>query len=178
MTQREIELARELVDYPDHGFIERAIYLDNAGTEVVPRSVGSQREVRAKIQPGIAKVVLHSHTLPDGSLSSEDITTAVAHRLEKIIAVFKNNAYVASEFQSDDPVDWEEADRIVEKMKVEIAEEKGILSCCVTQAERESVGVAWFDGLSDTDKTLHNDRFNRRISATGLFKYRVVSLFP
>lgn len=178
MTQREIELARELVGYPDHGSIERAIYLDNVGNEVEPRSVGNQREVRAKIQPDIAKVVLHSHTLPDGSLSSEDITTAVAHRLEKIIAVFKNHAYVASEFQSDAPADWEGADRIVEKTKVEIAEEKGILNSCVTQAERESVGVAWFDRLSNTDKILHNDRFNQRISATGLFNYRVVSLFP
>lgn len=178
MTQRELELARQLAAYPDHGTIERGIYLDNAGKEVVHRSEGTPREVRASIQPGIVKVVLHSHTLPDGSLSSEDITEAVTHRLEKIIAVFKNHAYVASDFISNNPADWEEADKIVEKTKVDIAEEEGILSSCRSRSDRESVGVRWFDGLPETKKLLYNDRFNERISAAGIFKYRVISLFP
>ena len=178
MTQREIELARELVGYMDHGSIERAIYLDNAGKEVESRSVGSERGIKTQIQRDVVKVVLHSHTLPDGSLSTEDITTAIVHHLEKIIAVFKNHAFVASEFISEDPADWEEADRIIEKTKVEIAEDNGILSSCVPQTERESIGIAWFDNLPDTDKILYNHRFNQRIAAAGFFKYEVVTLFP
>lgn len=177
MTQREIELARELVGYMDHGSIERAIYLDKVGKEVEPRLVGSEREIRTQIERDVVKVVLHSHTLPDGSLSTEDITTAIVHHLEKIIAVYKSQAFVASEFISEDPADWQEADRIIEKTKVEIANNNGILSSCVTQAELESKGIAWFDNLPDTDKILYNHRFNQRIAAAGFFKYEVINLF-